>query len=68
MIQELESIPLHRIREMQSIIGFYGHTLQYAIDDYPNDAIETMLKGSGYNQIILYIYMYTDRYTYLIHI
>ena len=30
---------------MQELIAKYGHIIQYAIDDYPDDGIEVLLKG-----------------------
>jgi len=40
---------------MQAMIAKYGHMSHYALDDYPNDGIEVMLKGLytyGKNRII----------------
>ena len=45
LIQYLQAIPQDKIKAMQYTISRYGHRLQYAIDDYPNDAFEIMLKG-----------------------
>jgi hypothetical protein len=45
LIYELQSIPTSKIKYMQKLIAKYGHIIQYAVDDYPNDGIEVLLKG-----------------------
>ena len=45
LIQYLQAIPQEQIKAMQHTISKYGHRIQYALDDYRNDAFEIMLKG-----------------------
>lgn len=45
LIEELQSISKERRKAMQRTISELGHALQYSLDDYPNDAVEIILKG-----------------------
>lgn len=45
LIYELQSISISKIKYMQDLIAKYGHIIHYAVDDYPDDGIEVLLKG-----------------------
>ncbi|KAJ8605593.1 hypothetical protein CTAYLR_000031 [Chrysophaeum taylorii] len=42
----LRAIPSPRIRAMQASIAVNAHRLQYALEDYPDDAVDILLKGA----------------------
>lgn len=47
LFEHLESlVATGQAEEMQRAIGKHGHTFQYALSDYPGDAVETLLKGA----------------------
>ena len=46
LVQHLRDIPRQRIAQMQAAIRMHAHRLQYALDDVPHDAVETLLTGA----------------------
>lgn len=45
LVQTIKSISPADIRAKQTLLSQHAHRLHYSIDDYPNDAFETMMKG-----------------------
>ena len=46
LLDQLAAIPLQRIQKMRAVIARNVHRLQYARRDYPDDAVDLLLKGA----------------------
>ncbi|KAJ8604665.1 hypothetical protein CTAYLR_009805 [Chrysophaeum taylorii] len=48
VLAHLSAIDPSIVRKMQATIALHAHRLHYAIDDYPDDAVDLLLKGAAH--------------------